>query len=46
MTDKDRRRDGDECPERDYDGYCHCKRDQHPRLESLRTDCYPLRERS
>jgi len=33
--------DGDNCPERDSDGDCNCKRETHPRLLVERAPRYP-----
>jgi hypothetical protein len=31
----------DPCPERDHDGYCHCKKYQHERIVVPREPNYP-----
>lgn len=34
----------DPCPERDSDGYCHCKKVTHPRIVPVREPRYPLKK--
>lgn len=37
--------EADPCPERDLDGYCHCKKEDHPRIIPVREPNYPLKGR-
>jgi hypothetical protein len=36
----------DPCPERDGDGYCHCKKTEHERVSVPREPRYPQRYRA